>query len=768
MKVGTIESIKPVGTQAEMTLRVDNGIRVPADAKAVLVAQNLVSARYVQLTPAYESGPAMSDGAVIPIERTAVPVEWNEVKEQLTRLATELGPDKGMSTGSVGRFIDSAANAMDGNGEKLRQTLAQLSGVGRILADGSGNIVDTIANLQTFVTALRDSNEQIVQFQDRFATLTSVVDDSRSDLDAALKNLSDVVGETTRFINGTRDKTAEQIQRLANVTQTVADNRMSLENVLHIAPHSIANAVNMFDPRTGAASGVFVFNNLSNPDWFICGMIGALENVTAPRHRSCVRSTSAPRCELRHEQPAVSGQSVPDLQPAALHASIQRAEPHAGAGRGAAGPSARGVRVHGLERRRATAPGLWAAARAPPPARPAPPPRPGHRPCRTCCCRRRGRPCQAMFRLRHHRATGRHHDRDECRATCWRSARRVLTVTGCAFQGVNSLPLPGAVGRGSERALSRRTRQHRYVGVQFAGDDRRRRGRQRRQDDFARLEYVDLALNGSRRLACQCGGDRRADQLVGSMHVALDPPVGEAPNGRLKPGTIGPNSSSTYPSTEQTLSSVAAVVNGGGLGQIGDIIHNFSVALSGRQDAVRDLITRLDTFVGTLYQQRDNIIATIDELNRFSEEAGSQQEVLTRALNRIPPALDVLVRERPRITTALEELGRFSDTVSGLVNDTQADLVNNLQNLEPTLKALADVGPELDTAIAYIPTFPLTQNLIDRGVRGDYVNLFVTVDLTNARIKRGILLGTRLGQDRASLIPAPGDPGTTPTTRSSR
>ena len=190
----------------------------------------------------------MGDGAVIPLDRTAIPVEWDEVKEQLMRLATELGPDKGMSTGSVGRFIDSAANALDGNGDKLRQTLAQLSGVGRILADGSGNIVDTITNLQTFVTALRDSNDQIVQFQDRFATLTSVVDDSRSDLDAALTNLSDVVGETQRFIAGTRDKTAEQIQRLANVTQNLVDHRMDLENVLHIAPHSIANAVQHVRP----------------------------------------------------------------------------------------------------------------------------------------------------------------------------------------------------------------------------------------------------------------------------------------------------------------------------------------------------------------------------------------------------------------------------------------------------------------------------------------------------------------------------------------
>jgi phospholipid/cholesterol/gamma-HCH transport system substrate-binding protein len=282
VKVGTIDSIQPEGTQAKMTLGVDRTFTISADAKAVIVAQNLVSARYVQLTPAYDSGPVMHDGGIIPLERTAVPVEWDEVKDQLMRLATELGPSSGVSTGSVGRLIDSAADALDGNGDKLRQTLAQLSGVGRILADGSGNIMNTIKNLQTFVTALRDSNTQIVQFQDRLATLTSVLNDSRTDLDAALTNLSEVVGEVKRFIADTRDGTAEQIQRLANVTQNLVDHRMDLEQVLHTAPPSLTNAYNMFDPRTGAASGVFVLNNMSNPVQFFCGMMGALENVTAP------------------------------------------------------------------------------------------------------------------------------------------------------------------------------------------------------------------------------------------------------------------------------------------------------------------------------------------------------------------------------------------------------------------------------------------------------------------------------------------------------
>jgi hypothetical protein len=170
---------------------------------------------------------------------------------------------------------------MAGNGEKLRQTLAQLSGVGRILADGSGNIVDVIKNLQTFISALRESSTQIVQFQGRLATLTSVLDGSRSDLDGALTNVSEVVSEVQRFVRGTRQQTSEQIQRLANVTQNVVDHSKDLEQILHVAPTAIANTLNMFDPRDGGATGIFTLSNISNPIQFLCGAIGAVENVTA-------------------------------------------------------------------------------------------------------------------------------------------------------------------------------------------------------------------------------------------------------------------------------------------------------------------------------------------------------------------------------------------------------------------------------------------------------------------------------------------------------
>jgi phospholipid/cholesterol/gamma-HCH transport system substrate-binding protein len=282
VRVGTIKTIEPEGPQAKVVLAVDRGVPVPAEAKAIIVAQNLVSARYVQLAPAYEdSGPTMADGAEIGADRTAVPVEWDEVKTQLMRLATDLGPDGDGSGTSAARFIESAANAMEGNGEKLRRTITELSGVGRILADGSGNLVDVIKNLQIFVAALRDSNTQIVAFQDRLASVTSVVDGSRSELDAALTNLTSAVGEVQRFIAGSREQTVEQVQRLSNITQNLVDNRMALENVLHVAPNAFANGYNIYNPDTGTALGAFAMGNFANPVQVICSSIAAVENVTA-------------------------------------------------------------------------------------------------------------------------------------------------------------------------------------------------------------------------------------------------------------------------------------------------------------------------------------------------------------------------------------------------------------------------------------------------------------------------------------------------------
>jgi phospholipid/cholesterol/gamma-HCH transport system substrate-binding protein len=336
-----------------------------------------------------------------------------------------------------------------------------------------------------------------------------------------------------------------------------------------------------------------------------------------------------------------------------------------------------------------------------------------------------------------------------------------VTATGCAFHGLNSLPLPGAVGRGSGADI---------YHVEIANVGTLESNSPVMIDDVVVGSVgkmtvqgwhadVEISVKPDVIIPANAVASVGQTSLLGSMHLAVDPPLGQPQTGRLQPGaTIGLNRSSTYPSTEQTLSSLSAVVNGGGLGQIGDIIHNFNAALSGRQDQVRDLITRLDTFVGMLDAQHDTIIASVQSLNRLAATFADQRDVITRALRKIPPALDVLNQEQPRITTALDKLRVFSDTASGLVNDTQADLVKNLQNLEPTIKALADIGPDLDAALAHATVYPYGQSFIDRAVRGDYVNFYAILDLTYPRLKKTLFAGTRWGQEGAALVPAPGDP----------
>ena len=336
-----------------------------------------------------------------------------------------------------------------------------------------------------------------------------------------------------------------------------------------------------------------------------------------------------------------------------------------------------------------------------------------------------------------------------------------VSISGCAFPGVNSLPLPGAVGRGPDavtyhveipNVATLESNSPVMIDDVIVGSV----GEMTVQDWHA---DVEISVKPDVVVPANAVATVGQTSLLGSMHLALDPPLGEQPNGRLQPGTTLPlNESSTYPTTEQTLSSLSAVVNGGGLGQLGDIIHNMNTGLSGREGEIRELLTRLDDFVGVLDQQRNNIIASIQQLRSVAGTFAGQQQVIDRALQDIPPAIDVLIAERPRFTTALEKLGQFGDTASGLVDDAGDDLVKNLENLGPILGALADIGPDLNLAVLWATAFPYGPTFADRITRGDYINLFAIFDITYPRLKKTLLLGTRWGDENAKMIPAPGDP----------
>lgn len=269
--VGEIDSIEPRANDVKITMNLDDGIRVPENAQALIIAPNLLAARFIQLTPAYTGGPVMASGAEIGPDRTAVPVEWDEVKEQLTQLSTQLGPKEGGMQGPLTSFVNQAADTFDGSGDTFRQAVRELSQTAGRLGDSRVDLFGTIRNLQVLVSALSNSNEQIVQFTNHVASVSQVLADSSVDLDNTLGTLNQALGDVRGLLNENNEALIGQVGKLADFTQILTDHSDDIEQILHITPHGLSNFYNIYNPAQGTVGGLLSLPNFANPVQFICG-----------------------------------------------------------------------------------------------------------------------------------------------------------------------------------------------------------------------------------------------------------------------------------------------------------------------------------------------------------------------------------------------------------------------------------------------------------------------------------------------------------------
>ncbi|MGO3327293.1 MAG: MCE family protein [Gordonia sp. (in: high G+C Gram-positive bacteria)] len=290
MPVGSVESITPRAEDVVVELRVDRSQSIPASAQAVVLNQSLVSGRFVQLTPPYTDGPRLGDGATIPIERTAVPVEWNEIEQQLLDVSEQLKPSADEVSGPLGDTVSSAAKNLSGQGETLHDTLSSLSAALRTVSDGRTDLFSTVKNLQVFVSALADSDAQIVSFNKRMVSVTSILDANRDDIAGAMDSLDSSLGQVRTFIADNRGGMTDALTRLGDVTETLAAHRDNIAQVLHTAPTALANLNNIYQPAQNSVVSALAMSNFANPVQFICSSIAAAEATTAERGaKLCVK-----------------------------------------------------------------------------------------------------------------------------------------------------------------------------------------------------------------------------------------------------------------------------------------------------------------------------------------------------------------------------------------------------------------------------------------------------------------------------------------------
>lgn len=290
VRIGAIESIEPEPNRARINFWVDSKYKVPADAQAVILSPSIISARALELTPVYTGGPALQNNAVIPQERTAMPVEWDDLKAQLDKLNQTLQPTRPGGVSTAGEFVNSLADNLRGQGPNIRDSLQKLSQSMSILGDHSSDLFGTVKNLSALASGLRDSGDLLRQLNQNFAAVTATLSNDPGEVGRAVADLNGAVTDVTSFVRDNRETVGITADKLEVITTALNESGDELQQALHAFPMMISNYVNIYQPTAGGVTGALAGTQFSNPINFLCGAIQAASRMGAEQSaKLCVQ-----------------------------------------------------------------------------------------------------------------------------------------------------------------------------------------------------------------------------------------------------------------------------------------------------------------------------------------------------------------------------------------------------------------------------------------------------------------------------------------------
>ena len=341
-----------------------------------------------------------------------------------------------------------------------------------------------------------------------------------------------------------------------------------------------------------------------------------------------------------------------------------------------------------------------------------------------------------------------------------------IALTSCGWRGIANVPLPGGPGSGSNKmtiyvqmpdTLALNVNSRVRVADVYVG-----RVRSIELKNWVATLTLDLEPNI--KLPENALARIGLTTLLGSQHVQLDPPPDPSPQPLKNGDTIPLKNSSSFPTVERVLASIATILRGGGIPNLEVIQTELNNLLTGRADQIREFLNRLDTFTDGLNQQRNDITRAIDSTNRLLTIVANRNNTLDRVLTEFPPLIKHFADTRDLFADAVESLGRISNAADAALGPSSANLHTNLQNLQRPLKQLGKASPYLMGFIKAIVTAPFAMENVPKAIRGDYINVSVFIDLTLSAIDNGFLSGTGVsgmlraleqawGRDPATMIP---------------
>jgi phospholipid/cholesterol/gamma-HCH transport system substrate-binding protein len=277
--VGRVESLTPRGDVVRVKISYDSKYQLPSDVKAVVVSPSIVGDRFVQLAPAYDGGPTLNDNAYLSVDRTAVPVELDQIYQSLDDLSVALGPKGANKDGSLSSLVDDTAKQLDGQGAQLNETIHNFGKLSTTLSNNKDELFGSLREVEQFVGLLKTNDSTVRSFNDSTAQVSTVLAGERQDLAATLKALSLALVDVNSLVKENRSSLRGNVQNIASLAKLLAKHKDDLEEITVSAPTALTNVALAYNSKAGTLDTKAdipdtVFGSIKDPAGLVCNLLG--------------------------------------------------------------------------------------------------------------------------------------------------------------------------------------------------------------------------------------------------------------------------------------------------------------------------------------------------------------------------------------------------------------------------------------------------------------------------------------------------------------
>jgi phospholipid/cholesterol/gamma-HCH transport system substrate-binding protein len=284
--IGTVDTVTPSGTDVVVTMSYDPSVQLPADAKAVIIAPSIVGDRYVQITPAYDGGDVLADSEILGVDRTAVPLELDEIYQSLDDLNVALGPNGANSEGALTDLLETTAENFGGQGATFNQTISDFGDLSQTLDDNKEELFGSLTEVQKFVSTLAENDTTVRDFNASLSDVSQLLAGEREELVASLDNLGVALGQVQDFVETNEEVLGRDIRGLNRVAKVLVKQRENLNETLAVAPLALNNLYLAYNPQAGTLDTNANVGNLeeqlvSDPGLVLCTVVNSVDPTGA-------------------------------------------------------------------------------------------------------------------------------------------------------------------------------------------------------------------------------------------------------------------------------------------------------------------------------------------------------------------------------------------------------------------------------------------------------------------------------------------------------